>query len=123
MHENARRAIGAIAGAGVGTLVYWLLLQNGQYILAAVGTGLALGVSLTAQRHSLAWGLLTMLLAVASSLLVEFLFRPFRADASAGYFVAHLGDLPRNSLISLAVVAVLGFYFGRGRNRRSVDAA
>src|SRR5262245_41686717 len=99
------------------------MLERGLHILAAVGAGLALGVSSAARTRSHAWALLTMALAVVSSLLVEFLFRPFRADPSLGYFVLHFGDLPRNSLVSLAVVAVLGWYFGRGRVRRNARAS
>ena len=78
---------------------------------------------MAARTRNTAWGLLTCALAVALSVLVDFLFLPFRVDPSFGYFVTHLGELPRNSLVSLAVVAVLGFYFGRGRDRRRVDSA
>ncbi|MFO1078489.1 MAG: hypothetical protein U1E73_12265 [Planctomycetota bacterium] len=123
MTEHPRRALGAAMGLGVGTLAYWVLLQWNIHILAAVGACCALGVAATARTRSLAWGVLTAALAVGSSLLVEFSFRPFAADPSLGYFVAHLGDLPRNSLVSLAVVAVLGFYFGRGRTRTKGPAA
>jgi hypothetical protein len=113
------RSAGALVGTGVGVLAYWLTLRSGTHILAAVGGGTALGVSFAARKQSLAWGVLTAALAVGFSLLVEFLFRPFAADPSFGYFVAHVADLPRNSLVSLAVVAALGFYFGRGRRRRA----
>ncbi len=123
MSESARRSAGVVAGAAVGTLAYWLMLRSEVHILAAVGAAAALGVSIASRTVSLAWGVLTMLLAVVLSLLVEFAFRPFRADESFGYFLAHLGELPRNSLVSLVVVALLGFYFGRGRVRRRVDSA
>jgi hypothetical protein len=110
-----RRAAGAAGGAAVGTLAYWLLLSWGIHLLAAVGAATALGVSSMTRSSSLGWGVFTMVLAVVLSLLVEFLFRPFAVDPSFAYFAAHLADLPRNSIISLAVVAALGFYFGRGR--------
>ena len=117
MTELQRRTAGAAGGAIVGTLAYWLLQQWGIHILAAVGAATALGVSSMARSRSLGWGVLTMVLAVVLSLLVEFLFRPFAIDHSFGYFISHLADLPRNTLLSLAVIAVLGFYFGRGRAR------
>ena len=117
MTDSQRRAAGAAGGAAVGTLAYWLLLQWGIHILAAVGAATALGVSLMARSSSIGWGAGTMVLAVVLSLLVEFLFRPFAVDPSFGYFMRHLADLPRNSLVSLAVVAALGLYFGRGRAR------
>lgn len=117
MTEHARRVAGAIVGTAAGTLAYWLLLQWDLHILAAVGAATALGVSAAARTTSLAWGVLTMLFAVAASLLVEFAFRPLRADPSLGYFLSHLGELPRNSLLSLLAIAILGLYFGRGRTR------
>lgn len=118
-----RRVVGAVVGTAVGTLAYWFMLGRGVHILAAVGAGTALGVSVASSGRSISWGVITSVLSVAFSLGVEYAFRPFAADASLGYFLAHIGDLPRNSLISIAVVAVLGFYFGRGRARARVDAA
>ena len=120
MSENLRRILGGGVGLGVGVLAYWLMLRVDLHILAAVGSGLALGVSAAARQRRLWWGLLTALAAVAASLLVEFGFRPFAADPSLGYFMTHIGDLPRNSLVSLAVVLALGFWFGCGRVRAEV---
>ena len=115
MTDFQRRAAGAAGGAAIGTLAYWLLLQWNVHLLATVGAGTALGVSSLARSPSIGWGVLTMVLAVVLSLLVEFLFMPFAVDPSFGYFIRHLTDLPRNSALSLGVVAVLGLYFGRGR--------
>lgn len=117
MSESIRRSIGAAAGAAVGTLVYWFLLARGYHVLAAVGGGVALGVSAMARTRHLAWGFATGVLAVLVSVLVEWRFRPFAADESLSYFLSHVHALPYNSLVSLAVVAVLGVYFGRGRPR------
>lgn len=117
MSESLRRSIGAAAGGAVGTLAYWLLLQRDYHVLAVVGTGVALGVSALARTRHLAWGVATGVLAVLASVLVEWWFRPFTADDSISYFVSHLHALPANSLVSLAAVAVLGVYFGRGRLR------
>jgi hypothetical protein len=119
--EFQRRAAGAAGGAAIGILAYWLLLQWDIHLLAAVGAGTALGVSSMARSSSMGWGVLTMVLAVALSLLVEFLFMPFAVDPSFGYFIRHLADLRRNSVLSLVVVAVLGLYFGRGRGSSQPD--
>ena len=118
MPDSSRRAVAGTIGACLGTLAYWWMLQRDIHILAAVGAGLALGVSFGARRRSAAWAVLTAVLAVAVSLLVEWWFRPFVLDASLGYFVQHVTDLPRNSLISLAVVFALGLWFGRGRSAK-----
>lgn len=117
MSENLRRTLGGGVGLGLGVLAYWLLLRLDLHILAGVGAGLALGVSAAATQRRPRWGLITALAAVAASLLVEFVFLPFAADPSLGYFLTHIDDLPRNSLVSLAVVSALGFWFGCGRTR------
>jgi len=115
MNETARRCVGGLVGVAAGTVAYCVLLQYDVHILAAVGAGGALGVSAAARTKSTVWGVVTAVVVVLASLLVEFWCRPFRADPSFAYFVAHLTELPRNSLVSLAVVAALGFWFGRGR--------
>ena len=110
-------------GASIGTLAYVLMLERSVHLLAAVGAGGAVGVAVGALSRSYAWAFATAILSVAVSLLVEFLFRPFAADPSIAYFVGHIGDLPRNSMLSLAVVAVLGFYFGLGRAAKPGEAS
>jgi CBS-domain-containing membrane protein len=114
-NDTLRRSFGAIVGTALGTLAYWLLLQRGTHALAAVGAGTALGVAAAARTRSTPWSIATAMLAVLASLAVEATFRPFTADPSFGYFVAHVADLPGGSLVSLAVVTGLGAWFGRGR--------
>src|SRR5262245_10777351 len=99
------------------------MLQLNIHIPAVVGAATALGVSAAARTTSTAWGLLTAVFAVVFTLLAEFLFLPFAADASLASFVSHIADLPRNSQLSLAAVAILGFYFGRGRRRPTANPA
>jgi hypothetical protein len=118
MNEALRRIAGALAGTAVGVLVYRFMLERDVHVLAAVGAGTALGVSLLARGTRRAWGVVTAILAVVASLGVEWTFRPFVQDPSLGFFVAHVADLPRNSQLSLAVVAGLGWWLGRGRRRR-----
>lgn len=118
MNETVRRFLGALAGTAVGGLVFWFLLERDIHVLAAVGAGTALGVSLLARGTSLAWGLMTAMFAVAASIGAEWTLRPFVQDPSFGFFVAHIADLPSNSQLSLAVVAGLGWWLGRGRRRR-----
>lgn len=115
MNETTRRCLGGLVGFAIGTVAYCAMLQYDVHVLAAVGAGGALGVSAAARTKSVVWGVVTAVVAVLASLVVEFVFRPFRADPSFAYFVAHVADLPRNSLVSLVIVAVLGFWFGRGR--------
>lgn len=119
MTDSRRRLVAGTIGACVGTLAYWWMLQRDVHILAAVGAGLVLGVSFGARRRSAVWGVLTGVLAVAVSLLVEWWFRPFVLDASLTFFVQHLADLPRNSLLSLVVVFAMGLWLGRGRSAKS----
>ncbi len=119
MPDAARRTLGTIVGAIVGLLAYWLALRSGYHLLAAAGAGPAIGCGWMARRRSLAWGAGTAVAAVAFSIVTEWLFLPFSADDSFGYFMSHLGDLPVKSKISLVAVAFIGLYFGMARNRKA----
>jgi hypothetical protein len=119
MNDFPRRVIGAAIGGALGVGAYWLTLREGYALVAAVGAGVALGVANAARTRSNLWGFATAALAVAATILAEAWFRPFVADHSLAFFLAHLTDLPRNFHVSLAIVAILGFYFGRGRGPRA----
>jgi len=121
MGEAPRRIVGGIVGAGIAVLVYRVALQNGYHVLALVAAGPGLGSGLAARRRSFAWGLVIAVVSVALTIVIEWLFLPLAADGSFGYFVTHLGDLPLKSKLSMMSAAVIGFYFGMGRNRKKEE--
>ena len=118
MSDSPRRIIGATLGGGLGVLIYWLALHNGFHILAAVALGPGVGSGLVARRRSLAWGVAIGIVSVAFTIVIEWLFLPFTADGSLGYFLTHVGDLSLKSQLSIIAAAAIGFYFGMGRNPR-----
>jgi len=125
-NDATSRLLGAAIGAAVGVTAHWLLLRTSLQMAGVAGMGVALGVSAGAQSRNVTWGVVTALLAVALSVVTEWWFRPFVADRSLAYFVAHLSDLPALSLASLAAAAVVGCYLGLGRRQprtSGVDAA
>ncbi len=55
------------------------------------------------------------MLACGLGIFTEWRFAPFNVDDSFSFFVAHLHDLTRTALISMAVGGFFGYWFGRGR--------
>ena len=115
--ESRNRLLGTLLGGVVGVIGHWAMLRSGSHMAGVAGIGVALGVSAMAHTPSFAWGLGTAVLALLLSLVTDWWFRPFVADASFGYYLAHVGDLGSTALASLVAAAVLGFWFGRGRRR------
>ena len=109
--------LGAGVGGAIGVTAYWLLLRASIHMAGVAGIGASLGVSFAARSRSVPWGIGTAVLALVVSIGTEWWFRPFVADPSFPYFVAHLAGLPSLSLVSLLAAAAIGFYFGCGRER------
>jgi hypothetical protein len=117
-NDSRRRVLGALLGGGFGLLLAWWLRGQGWTLPALPGAALALGAGLAARRSSLAFGLVWAVAAVALTLLTHWWFFPYRHDGSFGFFVQHLDALPLRTLLTLAAVAAVGVWFGRGRNPR-----
>lgn len=115
MNDTRSRILGAVVGGAIGVAAHWGSVHAGYHMAGVAGIGLALGVSAGARSRSLAWGVVTAGLAVALSLVTDWWLRPFLADGSLSYFLAHLGDLSPLSKASLLAAGLLGYYFGRGR--------
>lgn len=115
------RIIGAVFGAALGVLAYWLAVRKGYLLLAAVALAPGLGGGLAARRRSLAWGVVLGIASVVLAIVVEWRFWPFEADGSFAYFLTHLHHLPWKSQLSLIAGLVVGCYFGMGRDRKKKE--
>lgn len=113
------RIIGVIAGAALGVLAYWLALRSAYHILVAVAVAPGIAGGLAARRRSFTWGVVIAIVSLALTLVIEWLFLPFAADASFAYFLTHLDALPTKSQLSLVAALGVGLYFGMGRNPKN----
>ncbi|HEV8000724.1 MAG TPA: hypothetical protein VGP63_12645, partial [Planctomycetaceae bacterium] len=106
---------GAIAGFAVGYAAFWLLVRLGIYGLVLPGALLGLGCGALSGGNSNRIGIVCGALALVAGILTEWRFAPFRADASLGFFLAHVQDLSTLTLVTIAGGGLFGFWFGRGR--------
>lgn len=113
--ESGRRTLGAAVGLAIGWVGYHLLSTQGYYLMALPGVGLGIGAGILASHRIFFCGLLTMIAALAVSILVQWLYVPFQKDGSLVYFVTHLDKLRTMQLLSLPVVAVVALWYGMGR--------
>lgn len=109
MSDAARRCVGAILGGTLGALTFWVAAHWHTIVLAAIGAGFAVGAGWAATQRSMTWGMAVGITAPAVSVAVAW----------------GLGVPPKylwssHAIISLAVVAGLGFYFGMGRNKKAL---
>ncbi len=116
MSDVRRRIIGALIGGGLGVLAYWVALRIGFDALAFVAVGPGIGSDLAARSRRVPWGLAIALVSVALSVVINWLFLPFAADGSFGYFLSHLGHLPLRIRLTFVAAAAAGLYFGMGRH-------
>lgn len=107
-----------LAGAAVGGLAglkvfLWLAERQGLYGLMIPGAMVGLGASLAAPLRSMVRGVICGAGAVLLALYAEWSFRPFVADKSFGYLLAHVADLQPMTLLMLGVGAFFAFWLGK----------
>jgi hypothetical protein len=107
--------VGAIGGGALGYFVFFLLTREGFYGMMLPGALVGIGCGALSGFQSNVLGLLCCVLACALGIFIEWRWSPFVPDDSLSFFVAHLHDLPRTSLISMAAGGFFGYWFGRGR--------
>jgi hypothetical protein len=122
---------GAVVGAALGVLLYWVFLRRGIVVpllapgLTGLGAGLAVG------RRAWGVGAIAAALAVVTAVLTDAVLLPFVADPSILYFLAHLHQLPPFHLagapVPMMAIYLIGglaaFYFGIGRSYLARRAA
>lgn len=106
---------GAIGGAAVGYIGFWLMMQFNLYALVLPGTMIGLGCGAQSRAHSWPLAVFAGMLALVVTVFVEWHFFPMRDDGSFRYFVQNLADLRPGTKLMLAAGTFAGFWFGRGR--------
>ena len=107
--------VGGVVGGAVGVVLFGWVLRQGFYALLLPGALTGLGCWTLARRRSLTLGIVCGVVGLGLGLFAEWHYRPFLADPGFGYFITHLHDLTRVTLLMTLGGALLGFWFGRGR--------
>jgi len=101
--------LGAVAGGVAGYFIFFWLIHQGFYGISIPGALIGMGARLGRVRQ-VAFPVVCAIAAVALGVFCEWSSAPFTADASLGYFLAHLQDLRPLTLILIALGAVLAFW-------------
>ena len=109
--------LGAVLGGLLGYAVFFWLARQQHYGLIVPGGLLGLGAGIF-KTQSKAIAVVCGVMALALGLFTEWRFAPFVADASLGYFVAHIHQLSPITLFMLATGTFIGFWvpFRRGKD-------
>ena len=109
--------LGLVGAIGSGAGLLRLLPSGPRRLLRNDSSGALVGIGCGALSgcQSNVLGLVCCVLACALGIFTEWRYAPFNADDSFSFFVAHLHDLSRTALISMAVGGFFGYWFGRGR--------
>jgi len=112
--SNLLGLAGAAVGGVVGYFIFGWLVGQGWYGLMIPGAFLGFGCSLLARHRSIARGIFCGIAALGLGLFAECRFRPFVADDSFQYFLAHVKDLsPVPTFLMLAIGTLIAFWVGK----------
>jgi len=111
--SNLLGLVGAIVGGVLGFYTFGWLLSYGFYGLMIPGAFLGLGCSLAASHPSTIRGILCGLAALGLAIFSEWKYRPFEADQSFSYLLAHLTSLTPVTLLMIGVGAAIAFWVGK----------
>jgi len=114
---------GALVGGAVGYFAFIWIARQGFYALMLPGGLAGFGASLCARDRSVMRGVLCGVFALGLGLFAEWRFAPFIADASLGYFLAHVGLLRPITLLMIAAGGGFGYWFALGKERGGGPAA
>ncbi len=109
MKEIALVIGGALVGGVIGYLAFFWIADQDFYALILPGGLIGIGAGLFRNR-SLGLAIGCGVAAVALGVYTEWKFRPFVADDSLGYFLAHVHKLKPLTLLMIAVGGVIGFW-------------
>jgi hypothetical protein len=106
----------------VGSLVFWLLANQGLYAMVLPGAAMGFGCAALSKTESIPLGIVCAVGALVLSLGLEWQFFPFVADNSLGHFIKNIPDLRGMTLMMIALGTGLAFWIGRGSRSRSASA-
>jgi hypothetical protein len=114
---------GAAVGGVIGHFAAIWIVQQGFYALVLPGTMLGWGGGVLVKDRSIVRAVLCGLAALALGLFTDWRVEPFIADASLGYYLAHLSQLRPITLLMIAAGGALGAWFALGKEPLRINPA
>jgi len=109
MRNNLLVLAGAVIGGLIGHFAFLRLTHHGYYGLVLPGGLAGLGAGVFKSRSvviSICCGILSLGFGIYS----EWRYAPFLDDNSLSYFLIHLSQLSRTTLIMIALGGIIGFW-------------
>jgi hypothetical protein len=106
---------GAILGAVVGAAATYALVRFGLYAGILTGAGAGWGAQLVFRGREPTMGVITAVIALVASVVVESTIFPFVADDSLVFFLRHLYEVNIIHLLMMAVGVGIAFVWGQGK--------
>ena len=116
MRDLVLGALGGIAGASLGYILFHIIARQGFYALVLPGALTGIGCGSLSRRRSIMLGIVCALVGTLAGFFTEWSFAPFTQDNSFGYFISHLHGLRPFTQLLIVVGGILAFWFGLGRN-------
>jgi hypothetical protein len=110
----------ALGGGLVGHFLFIWMARQGFYALLLPGALVGIGAGMVLKERSVALMVICGVMGLAFGTFSEWRLRP---DITFGYFVRHLPDLLPLTKLMLALSAICGAYFARGRSPLQPPAA
>jgi hypothetical protein len=119
--KNALLVLGGAAVGGVlGYFIFFWIADQGLYGWMIPGALLGLGAGI-AKNRSIIVAVICGILAIGLGLFAEWRSAPFIKDESLGYFLTHIHELKKITLVMLAVGGAIGFWIPFRRIERPVE--
>lgn len=115
--------IGAVAGGALGFFLFGWALRQGFYAMILPGGLLGIGCALLSWKPSVPRGIACGIAALGLGFFTEWWwYRPFGADRSLSYFLAHIGQLDASGItyLMIGLGALIAVWIGKDAGGRRI---
>lgn len=123
--QKSNNYIGAffcsLIGVIAGFYTIKFLISHGYNSVGPIGFFVGIFSLVFIKRRSNLFGIWCLILALSTSLYAELHF--FHSSLSINAFLQNLSELPFKTKATIVFCALVAFYFGRGRDKKSKDSS
>jgi hypothetical protein len=110
--------VGAVVGGTAGLFAFQWIVNQGFYALIVPPALLGLGAGFCARGRSVPLAIVCGIAGLGLALFAEWQFRPFKADDSFVYFIAHVSSLRPLTLIMIVIGTIASYRLALGMDEK-----